>query len=670
MLRMFGLSDDRSRPRGQKMRGLAFLHDVGMSAIAFLGALSLRIGMEDAYVNFMQYWQAFVLFVVLATIAGPLSGLNGGIWRYASLADMVAIVRTATITAGGFGLFLLIVDGFDSVPRSTPIIAWLLLIMLLAGPRMAYRLWRIHHAARRQSDSDRRNVLLIGAEDSAEAFIRATSERTDLPLRVVAVVDESGRRVGRFLRGVEVMGAIDDIPEIVDRLTWSGRDPQVIVISKSKHVIADHEIDRILDIAQSLNLDLVSAPDMGELIKGRDGQLTLAPVRIEDLLQRDPASLDLSGVKAMIKGHRVLVTGAGGSIGSELCRQIAALDPSDLALFEHSEFALYQVDAQLRELRPTLNLLPLIGDVRNRTDLERAFAQARPDIVFHAAALKHVPIVERQPVEGIRTNVLGTRNVADAALAFGAKAMVMISTDKAIHPTSVMGATKRLAEMYCQAADRRDRTRFITVRFGNVLGSTGSVVPLFERQLAAGGPLTVTHPDMQRYFMTIPEATQLVLQAARHGLAYPGQRGDIFVLDMGKPVKIVDLAKRMIRLRGLRPDIDIRIVFTGVRPGEKLFEELFDKSEPPSRTGTEGVLVAQPRHADLEAIDTALREMEAQIETGDGLGPLRVLKRLVPEYAADLAEDHDSRKGEVKLKLVASQSLPPAAQEPGLRAGS
>ena len=373
-------------------------------------------------------------------------------------------------------------------------------------------------------------------------------------------------------------------------------------------------------------------------------RLRLQPVVIEDLLDRAQLPLDREGMARLIQGRRVLVTGAGGTIGGELSRQVAALGPAELTLLDHGEFALYEIDLELRERHPEVRRRAVLADIRDEARIRRLVEEIRPELVFHAAALKHVPMVENDPLEGLLTNALGTRIVADAARAAGCRAMVFISTDKAVNPTSVMGASKRLAEMYCQALDMTARSaepggmRCVTVRFGNVLGSTGSVVPLFRRQLERGGPLTVTHPDMRRYFMTVREAVGLVLQASvigaedREDQPPELREGGIFVLDMGQPVIIVDLARRMIRLAGLRPEIDVEIRFTGLRPGEKLYEELFHGQEPPRPTRFEGLLVATPRTADPALVGRAIDEIAAACRGGNPRAALTQLGRLVPEF--------------------------------------
>ncbi|HRQ83340.1 MAG TPA: nucleoside-diphosphate sugar epimerase/dehydratase, partial [Azospirillaceae bacterium] len=370
----------------------------------------------------------------------------------------------------------------------------------------------------------------------------------------------------------------------------------------------------LFERADALGLTLARLPSLTEFKSAlNEGKIELRPIAIEDLLGRPQAALDRGAIADLVTGLPVLVTGAGGTIGAELTRQIAALAPSLLVLMDSGEFNLYSIEMEIRERFPGLSLQAEIGDVRDRDRVFRLMETVRPALVFHAAALKHVPLVEANPCEGALTNVVGTRNVADAARAVACRAMVLISTDKAIRPTSVMGACKRLAEIYCQALDLSPApqadaqpTRFMTVRFGNVLGSSGSVVPLFQRQLAAGGPLTVTHPDMRRYFMTVREAVELVLQASAHGVAHGEERGKVLVLDMGQPVKIVDLARQMIRLAGFRPDEDVKIHFTGLRPGEKLFEELLSADEAPSKTDAEGVFLAAPLALPLDAAAAGL----------------------------------------------------------------
>jgi len=434
------------------------------------------------------------------------------------------------------------------------------------------------------------------------------------------------------VHGLDIIGAADAPAAALAALP---SPPDLLIITSRE--LAGDALGSLLAAAEHDKIRVLRAPSLTRLAPAEQ-KIELQPISIEDLLNRQQVRLDRPGMQHLIAGTRVLVTGAGGSIGSELARQAAAFAPAEIMLLDHGEFALWQIDLELAELFPGLPRRTVVADVRDRARIAELCRDFQPDLVFHAAALKHVPIVEANRLEGIRTNVLGTVAVADAAAASGAQMMVLISTDKAVNPSSVMGATKRLAETYCQGLDVAARRaggaamRCVTVRFGNVLGSTGSVVPLFRRQLAQGGPLTVTHPDMQRYFMTVREAVGLVLQASVVGSP---PDGGIFVLDMGEPVKIVDLARQMIRLAGLRPDVDIQIKYSGLRPGEKLFEELFHGAEKPEPTGHEGLLMARPRVSDLPVIAAAIRGIEAAVLAGDTAAAMAILGRMVPEFGTE-----------------------------------
>jgi O-antigen biosynthesis protein WbqV len=450
---------------------------------------------------------------------------------------------------------------------------------------------------------------------------------------VIGMMALSAKHVGRRVHGLDILCAVDGAEAALAQLTIR---PDLLIITVPE--LAGDALGGLLAACERLCIRVLRAPSLTRLAPAAQ-TIELQPIAIEDLLNRQQVPLDRAAMARLIAGKRVLVTGAGGSIGSELARQAAGFKPSEIMLLDNGEFALWQIDLELAELHPNLPREAVIGDVRDRARMAALCARFRPDLVFHAAALKHVPIVEANPLEGLQTNVLGTRAVADAARASGAALMVLISTDKAVNPSSIMGASKRLAEIYCQGLDVEARhggepaLRCVTVRFGNVLGSTGSVVPLFRRQLAQGGPLTVTHPDMQRYFMTVREAVGLVLQASAVG-SVPASvpDGGIFVLDMGEPVKILSLAQQMIRLAGLRPDVDIAIRFTGLRPGEKLFEELFHGSEKPAATGHEGLLMATPRVTDVRLVAAAIRDIEAAALVGDAARAVAILARMVPEF--------------------------------------
>jgi FlaA1/EpsC-like NDP-sugar epimerase len=512
------------------------------------------------------------------------------------------------------------------------------LIFLLGAPRFVYRLLR---------DGSLRNllqrvnplavpVLLIGSGDAAEAFIRELRRATAPPFTVLGILDLPGERPGRRIHGVPVLAEVGAAAEVVEQLTAQGRLPQ-------RFVLTDDGLDRamlrrLIAVADTKGMTLARLPRMTEL-RHADGEAPtgLLPVVVEDLLGRPSQVLDPAPMRELISGRRVLVTGAGGSIGGELTRQIAGFAPAELTLLDHSEFLLYQIDREISLRTPDLLRRATLADIRDRRRLDAVFAEARPELVFHAAALKHVPLAEANPLEAARTNVLGTLNVASACIAAGVAQMLLISTDKAVAPSSVMGAGKRIAELICQALDRQSAAgggcRFIAVRFGNVLGSAGSVVPLFQQQLAQGGPLTVTDPEMTRYFMTTREAVELVLQAAALARRQP-LAGAVFMLDMGEPVKIVDLAQQMIRLAGKRPGSDIKLVFTGSRPGEKLHEQLYRQEEKPTPADIPGLMRIEPGAPQWSELAPALECLAAAIESDDVAGLRATLRRLVPDYHA------------------------------------
>ena len=624
---------------------LVYLHDLAMTGIALVVALYLRVGAQ-AFDHFRDpLIIGLPILVAIAAVVFRLSGLYRGIWRYASVPDLSTLLRAVSVVVLCFLLVLFMATRLESLPRSLPVILWFVMVVLLGGPRFAYRLFKDrrlgHHVL--ADDTPRIPVLLLGVGDPAELFIRSLDQNAGAAYRVVGILDEKDRRVGHAVRGVPVLGGPDDLPHLVEELERKGDRPQRLIVTKGQNEIPGALLRELLDQAESLGLVLSRLPSLTEFKSALgEGKIEVRPIALEDLLGRPQAVLDRGAIASLVTGRRVLVTGAGGTIGSELVRQIAALGPETLVLVDAGEFNLYSIEMEIRERFPALDLHAVIADVRDRDRIFRVFQERRPAMVFHAAALKHVPLVEANPTEGALTNIIGTRNVADAARAGGFQAMVLISTDKAIRPTSVMGATKRFAECYCQALDvlpPRDgtetATRYMTVRFGNVLGSSGSVVPLFTRQLAKGGPLTVTHPDMRRYFMTVREAVELVLQASAHGVARAEERGKVLVLDMGEPVKILDLARQMIRLAGYRPGADIRIEFTGLRPGEKLFEEILTSAEAPSRTEADGVFLASPRVIDYALINRALGEMEAAARGGDADRVLTILSNIVPDFRAE-----------------------------------
>lgn len=626
---------------------IAFAHDVIMAAASFPLSLYLRMG-DSLFVLADRYiWQGTAIFTCIAATVFLFSRLYRGIWRYASINDLVALTRATTIIILIFVPLMFVITRLDLVPRSLPLINWFVLLAMLGGPRFLYRLLKdrkLNNVLTRR-DPDRVPILLVGAGDGAELFLRELKRDADAPYQVLGILDEKGTRVGREIHGIPVVGIVDSLKDV---MRDSPVPPQRLVITKQ--TLDGELVRRVVEVAEAHGLTVSRAPKLTELTTGvESNRLAIRPVAVEDLLGRPQQPLDRDAMTAMVQGRRVLVTGAGGTIGSELVRQIAEKEPSSITLFDASEYQLYLIDMELSERFPDLPREAVLGDVRDRERVMETMGRLRPELVFHAAALKHVPMVEANPVEGVLTNALGSRIVADSCRANGVDCMVQISTDKVVNPTNVMGATKRIAEAYIQALDPVSRsegsTRFVVVRFGNVLGSTGSVVPLFQRQLEAGGPLTVTHPEVTRFFMTVREAVELVLQAAVVGVEDADAAGRIFVLDMGQPIKVMDLARQMIRLAGLRPDKDIKIAVTGLRPGEKLFEELLHGGEEPLPTRAPGMTLAAPRTGDLTEMDAALSALETAARDRRRDAVLTKIQTLVPEYEPDLktlARDKDA----------------------------
>ena len=543
-----------------------------------------------------------------------------GLWRYVGLHDLARILWatiTATLVLYGMVRGLL---GWTEYPRSVLVLTGLLSAGFLAGIRLAVRWLRewlqiVGPTAQR--------VLVIGAGNAGELLVRDLLANPSYNYRPVAFVDDDPIKQKAKIHGIPVAGTITDIGRVTERLEAK----EIIVAIPSA---APKVMQRILASSEACRLPIKTLPNVKQLLDSAVSMRQVRPVSLEDLLQREPIRTDLQELHPLLEGRRVLVTGAGGSIGSELCRQIARYKPALLVLFERHENSLYALDLELRETFPQIKTFPLIGDTTVSSRVVEVFGLCAPQIIFHAAAHKHVPLMEHNPGEAVRNNILGTRIVGEAALASGVERFILISTDKAINPTNVMGATKRIAEYLVENMNRRGRTRLTVVRFGNVLGSNGSVVPLFAEQIRKGGPVTVTHPEIRRYFMTIPESVQLILQAS-----VMGQGGDVFVLDMGEQIRVADLARNMILLSGRVPDQDIKIVYTGLRPGEKMYEEVFDRNERVEPTSHEKIKRAVNKTAvDPGEFDRHLRELEKLTQGGDQEATMRKLKEMVKTYQA------------------------------------
>jgi len=598
---------------------LAILHDAIAAAIAWSLAYLLRFNFELPHAFAVELKQTVVWVVLVQLIIFWRFKLYRGIWRYASTTDLRRIFLAVFLSAAVVPLMFVMLRMDFVLPRSVLVINPLLLILLMGGSRFMYRMWKEQGL---YGDFKLRGepVLVLGAGDAAASLAKDLVKNGDW--RLVGFLDDDKEMHGRTLNGVQVLGALDSLPECADRLAVS----QVIIAMPSS---SHQQRKRAIQLCNDANLKALTVPSFDDLMSGKVSVSQLRAIELDDLLGRDPVVLDDAGLHELLGGKVVMVTGAGGSIGSEMCRQIARFEPAKLVLFEANEFALYSIDQDLKERFTKLNFVCLVGDVRDSDRVDEVLKQNQPTVMFHAAAYKHVPLMEQHNAwQAIRNNVLGTWTVARAAQKHGINKFVMISTDKAVNPTNVMGASKRLAEMVCQALQPFGNTRFVMVRFGNVLGSTGSVIPKFHAQIAQGGPVTVTHPEITRYFMSIPEAAQLVLQA---GLM--GNGGEIFVLDMGDPVKIIDLAKDLIRLSGFTED-EIRIEFTGLRPGEKLYEELLADSEITLPTPHPKLRIAQARQADAAWLEQLLNWVAATTMADDEVRS--GLAHWVQEYRANV----------------------------------
>ena len=594
----------------------AFIHDLLWVPLSLFFAFWVRFNLDVIPDEFFN--AGLLVLVVALPLQGYLFchfGLYRCIWRFASLPDLERIVKTVIIGTMATFLIVFFMRRLDLVPRSILFLYPLFLAIGLAVPRLFYRWLKDQHLGIRDQF---KRALVVGAGRAGDSLIR--NLLNDHRYRPLAIVDDDPLKMGRELHGVRVMGPLKDLPGLIDNLSV---DVVLLAIPSAGAKV----IEQLISTCQELHVPCRTLPSMVELADGKIEVSKLREIRIEDLLGRTPVKLDKAQIRNYLHGKRVLITGAGGSIGSELCRQVMWFSPEEMILVDNGEYNLYEIEREVREHIGTGAFSAFLGDVRDKVRMNYVFEKTRPQVVFHAAAYKHVPIVEKNPVEGTKSNVLGTKNVADLSVQYEVEKFVLVSTDKAVNPANVMGASKRVAEIYCQNLDARVKTKFITTRFGNVLGSAGSVLPLFREQITRGGPVTVTHPDMTRYFMTIPEACQLILQAGALG-----DGGEIFVLDMGKPVNIAYLARQMIRLSGYEEGKDIEITFTGIRPGEKLNEELLHPSENLMETEHPKIMLASSRSMDWAEINRFIERLESACSIHDIERLRGILGEFVPEY--------------------------------------
>jgi FlaA1/EpsC-like NDP-sugar epimerase len=636
-------------PRVAPQRVLTILHDVLVTTVALIAACLLRFEPEGLMERRDEILLVLPGFLIFATFVFYRFRLYRSKWRFASLPDMANILGASTVLA----FTLVVIDYIMVAPnirgsflfgKITIVIYWLLQVFLLGGPRIAYRYFRYTRTRRAARASEATPILVLGRAADAEVLIRAIESGAVKRIWPVGILSPSSADQNQSIRGIGVLGGFDDIEEVIAQCAARGQTVTRIILTPAALEPRAHP-EKILIKARRLGLGTQRLPSLEE---GSEA-LQLAPVQVEDLLLRPSVKIDYHRLERAVAGKSIVVTGGGGSIGAEICDRIVAFGAARVLVIENSEPALHAVLEALASSPSHAVVEGRIADVRDRARMFQLIGEFKPDVVFHAAALKHVPLVEQNWDEGIKTNIFGSVNVADATVAAGAAAMVMISTDKAIEPVSVLGATKRFAEMYCQALDRTAAernphgTRLISVRFGNVLASNGSVVPKFKAQIEAGGPVTVTHPDMVRYFMTIREACDLVVTAAVHALGSQQNDSAVYLLNMGQPVRIVELAERMIVLSGLEPGHEIDIVFTGIRRGERLMELLFARDEPRSEIGIEGIMAVRPVTPPTAAMKGWLAALERGLADGDREATYGVLTESIPDFRIEAAASQARR---------------------------
>ncbi len=609
-----------------RKRLIAMTHDALWCVVGLLFSFSLAYG--DLYFFSSKKLHFFSIILITCSIQFlclNLSGLYRGIWRFSSTHDLLNLIRGVTggVALSALGIFLF--NRLEGVPRSVFIIDWLILVVALGGGRLGYRILREYLGVRASNGDLMTRSIIVGAGAAGEQLVRDIRRTPHLGTKVVAFIDDDLEKRNKTLHKVSIVGGVSDLRQAVKEY----KATRVYIAIPSA---TSSQVDRIVKSCRDTGVEFKTLPPTKDILLGEASVEQLREVQPEDLLGRDQVELDKVSIKNMVSNETIMVTGAGGSIGSELCRQIASFSPRKIIFFEMGEFNLYQLEQDIKEKFPNLNYEICIGDVRDRNSVEKVIKDFSPKVIFHAAAYKQVPIMETNPNEAIKTNIFGTKNVAELASKYKVKRFVLISTDKAVRPTNAMGATKRVAEMVCQEIQASSpETKFMLVRFGNVLGSSGSVIPLFKKQIQMGGPVTVTHPEVTRFFMSIPEACQLVLQAGAIG-----KGGEVFLLDMGKSVKIIHLAKQMISLHGLTEE-DIKIEFTGLRPGEKLYEELLLAGEDTLPTVHPLLKVAKHNgsHCSVDEIVHTLKSNEADTPNSIKMK----LKKLVEDYEYYLEKD-------------------------------
>lgn len=614
----------------------AAVHDLFMCAISVVISLFLRLGIDNFDQSYPYIIQTIIIFSLVSTVIFLHFKLYRRSWRYISIQDLIVIVKSVTLAILIFIPIMFWFNRLEGMPRSMIIINWFVLIFLLGGPRFLYRMLKeksINIEYKSVHEYQKIPILLIGANNHSELFLRESVDNHNSLYKIVGIADDDPSKIGQFIRGIKIYGDTHSIPKIIAKLERKGIIPQKLIIAPD--LLSGSDIDRIFKLSESIGISIARLPRLTDFKLNNIESLEMRPIALEDLLGRPQRALDRDAIANFIENKRILITGSGGTIGGELTRQIANLSPHSICMVDNSEYNLYSIEMEINTDFQEIKAIPKIADVKDKEHLQHIFKEFNPDIVFHAAALKHVPMSENNIAEAILTNVIGTKNIADVCLESKVDEMIMISTDKAVNPTNIMGATKRFAESYVQSLGKSNKsssTKFVTIRFGNVLGSTGSVIPLFQKQLKKGGPLTITDPKVKRYFMTVREAVELVLQASVMIENDAANDSKIFVLDMGEPVYIHDLAEQIIRLSGLKPNIDIRIEYIGLRPGEKLYEELFYGSESPIPTDKDGILLAQTPEDKFSHINKLTKKIHNTVLNRNEKDLIDLLEEAVPEF--------------------------------------
>ncbi len=601
---------------------MMMLIDVILVNMAYLTAFYFKYGNEMLGPPIIDYKRSVIFISIVYLIFFYFFKLYESLWHYASTDEFLYAI-TGCIIADAASIIIGAIIGL-TLPYSISILAGIFSVLYVIGFRITYRIYRKYvknTGINSKSDKEiNKRVMVIGAGTAGAMIIKEMKQHNEMKLLPVAIIDDDKDKLGKTISGVKIVGNRNDICKIVDK-----ENIDIILIAIPS--LEKKNKKELINICKETNCKLEIIPGIYELI---DGKVTINKIRdisYEDLLGRDQVKLDVSGISSFINNKRVMITGGGGSIGSEICRQIAKFKPKEVVILDNYENGVYELQQEFKYAHVDINLKCVIASIRDRNNLEDVFQEYRPQIIFHAAAHKHVPLMEDNPEESIKNNVFGTLNLAECADKYGVEGFVMISTDKAVNPTNIMGATKRLCEMIIQSMDRKSKTQFVAVRFGNVLGSNGSVVPLFKKQIENGGPVTVTHPEINRFFMTIPEAAQLVLQASVFA-----KGGEIFILDMDEPIKIYDMACDLIRLSGFVPNVDIKVEFIGLRPGEKLYEEVLTEEEGLNKTIHEKIFIGRPTFSDFDKLKSKLEELRFITEGGNREEIVLKLQELVPTY--------------------------------------